>query len=545
MRNNKPIIFVLSILCLLLGGCIENDLPYPVIKGVIMEIETEAFHSATINKEAMEVSILVDDTIDLRTLPITRMEVNNEARIIPDSVACLDYRNFPDSGFQSIDYLPASANTRVNFTQNAFFTLQIYQDYTWKVTAAHNIRRQFQILDSNEKTIQVGQPIVDEKNRKVIIYVQKGTDLSNLIVKKMQIGSSIAVTHPEPQTIHDFRSPQLFEVTAFDQTDSWEIAVTHSSGSGLAIHPWARRAYIVGDGNENTKIDIKYRRKGDDSWDMVYSDEITHEEGSFTATLRHLKPSTVYEYEAVIGEEKYDLAEFTTEDVPQLPNSGFEDWSKPDKVWLVYGEGDNMFWDSGNWGSATLNKNVTNYDESSYHGGRRSAKLGSEYIVIRFAAGNMFAGEYIETDGTNGIIDFGRPFTARPTALKGWFKYKSTPITRDAPDENIADGQKGMPDQASIWIALGDWDAPVRIKTKKSERQLFDVNDEHIIAYQEMSVGETINDWTEFTLKLDYRSVTRIPRYILVTASASKYGDYFIGGEGSTLWIDDFELIYE
>ncbi|MDE6555420.1 MAG: PCMD domain-containing protein, partial [Duncaniella sp.] len=27
-------------------------------------------------------------------------------------------------------------------------------------------------------------------------------------------------------------------------------------------------------------------------------------------------------------------------------------------------------------------------------------------------------------------------------------------------------------------------------------------------------------------------------------ASASKAGDYFLGGEGSTLWIDDFELVY-
>ncbi|MDH6359236.1 PCMD domain-containing protein [Parabacteroides sp. PF5-9] len=542
---NKQIRLVFPVLLLLLGGCIENDLPYPVIKGVIQEIETEGFFSATINKETMEVSLLVDDTVDLRDLQITRLEVNEGALIIPDSIACLDYLNFPDSGFHSLSELPASVNTRVDFTKNVNFTLRIYQDYIWKITAAHHLQRQFQITDSEGKAIQIGQPIVDEQNKKVIIYVEKGVDLSKLIVKKMQIGSSIAVTSPNPLTVHDFRSPQFFDVTAFDQTDRWEIVVTHSSGSGLTLSPWARRAYIIGDANENMNIEIKYRRKGDEIWDMVYSDEITYEEGSFTACLRHLQPSTVYEYEATIGSEKYDLVEFTTEDTPQLPNSGFEEWYKPDKVWLAHAEEDEMYWDSGNWGSATLNKNVTNYDETTYHGGRRSAKLESEYLVIRFAAGNLFAGAYIETDGTNGIIDFGRPFTDRPTALKGWFKYKSTPITRDAPEENIVDAQKGMPDQASIWVALGDWDAPVRIKTKKSERQLFDPNDEHVIAYQEMSVGQTINEWTEFTLKLDYRSVTRIPKYLLVVASASKYGDYFIGGEGSTLWIDDFELIYE
>ena len=60
-----------------------------------------------------------------------------------------------------------------------------------------------------------------------------------------------------------------------------------------------------------------------------------------------------------------------------------------------------------------------------------------------------------------------------------------------------------------------------------------------------MIVGETVGDWTEFKLKLDYRSLTRKPTYIVVVASASKYGDYFTGGDGSTLWLDDLELIYE
>ena len=36
----------------------------------------------------------------------------------------------------------------------------------------------------------------------------------------------------------------------------------------------------------------------------------------------------------------------------------------------------------------------------------------------------------------------------------------------------------------------------------------------------------------------------RAPKYIIVVASASKYGDYFIGGVGSTLWLDEMELIY-
>ncbi len=51
-----------------------------------------------------------------------------------------------------------------------------------------------------------------------------------------------------------------------------------------------------------------------------------------------------------------------------------------------------------------------------------------------------------------------------------------------------------------------------------------------------------MNDFEPFTIELEYRDKTRIPNYILIVATASKYGDYFTGGEGSKLWIDEFEL---
>ena len=35
-----------------------------------------------------------------------------------------------------------------------------------------------------------------------------------------------------------------------------------------------------------------------------------------------------------------------------------------------------------------------------------------------------------------------------------------------------------------------------------------------------------------------------IPKYIIVVASSSKYGDYMEGGKGSTMWLDDLELVY-
>lgn len=539
---------LLSLACVL-TGCIENDIPYPVVKAEIQEIETNGFVSSSIDKAARSASILVDDTVDLRTLRITKFLVTEGTTIVPDSIACKDASLFPDSGFVSVDSLPATVNTEINLLSPATFVLRTYQEYPWQISAKRNIQRKFSLKAADGSDVQVGTPIVDEENRKVIIYVSKDTDLGNLKVQEMRLGSSIAKTVPLPETITDFRRARTFEVTAFDVTEIWSVSVVHYEGTGASLSVWAKRAYLTGVAKEGTTIDIQYRQKGEEIWDQVFDDEITfNEDGTFSAAMRHLVPATEYEYKATIGTQTYDVTGFTTDVAAQLPNSGFEDWWMNTKnIWFVYAEGDEKFWDTGNTGSALANKNVTVYDDSKPHGGKRSIKLASENVIIKFAAGNLFAGEYVKTDGTDGILDFGRPFTARPTTLKGWFKYACKPITHisDDQEDRFEDAQKGMNDKAHIYIALGDWTAPVRIQTKKAKRQLFDKNDQHIIAYQEMIVDKTVGDWTEFKLKLDYRSLTRKPTYIVVVASASKYGDYFTGGDGSTLWLDDFELIYE
>lgn len=545
--NDIKSILLLS-LCLLVG-CIENDVPYPVVRAEIKEIETNGFVSATIDKDARTAVVLVDDTVDLRTLRITKLVVTEGTTVVPDSLACADVRMFPDTGFVSVEGLPATANTQINMLSPANFLLKTYQDYPWQLSAKRNIQRKFVIKAADGSDVQVGSPIVDELNNRVMIYVDKAADLSNLQVQEMQLGSSVAITTPTPNTVKDFRRTQTFQVSAFDEEETWQVSVVHYDGTGLSVSAWAKRAYLTGAGKSGTKIDIQYRKKGEEVWDQIFDDEITfNADGTFSAVMRHLTPSTEYEYKGTVGTQKQDIATFTTGEATQLPNSGFEDWWMNTKnIWFVHGENEDMFWDTGNTGSSLANTNITVYDEAVVHGGKRAAKLGSKNVLIKFAAGNIFVGKYVQTDGTDGILDFGRPFTARPTTLKGWFKYTCKPITHvaDDPADRFADAEKGMNDKASIYIALGDWASPVRIQTKKSKRQLFDKNDPKIIAYQEMEVGQTVGEWTEFKLKLDYRSLTRKPTYIIVVASASKYGDYFTGGDGSTLWLDDLELVYE
>lgn len=113
---------------------------------------------------------------------------------------------------------------------------------------------------------------------------------------------------------------------------------------------------------------------------------------------------------------------FTTGEEATVPNMGFEDWHQDGKVICPWQEGDNRWWDTGNWGSTTLSEkdNITLSTEDIRTGstGKFAAILKSQKIVVKFAAGNLFIGEYKKTVGTNGILGFGRSFTSCPTRLK-------------------------------------------------------------------------------------------------------------------------------
>jgi hypothetical protein len=191
--------------------------------------------------------------------------------------------------------------------------------------------------------------------------------------------------------------------------------------------------------------------------------------------------------------------------------------------------------------------------EDTSTGGGRAAYLESKWIVIKFAAGNIFTGTYLKTDGTNGVLGFGRPFTAFPSKLTFDYKYMSMPM--DKVDESLSH-LKGRPDSCSIYIALwhvedneyeeyqGD-KYPLIIRTKPGKEQsLFSADDPRVIAYGQFTNGNTVNNWTSESITINYKNTELPPTHILVVASSSKYGDFFTGGVGSTLVLDNMKLIY-
>lgn len=307
---------------------------------------------------------------------------------------------------------------------------------------------------------------------------------------------------------------------------------------------------------------FRYRVKGEQEWTTVDADLSAN---SFGKEITGLTPGTTYEYQAMDGDQASSVTcEFTTETEFQPENAGFE-YTSGSVPTYIYGEGQSMWWDTGNHGSATLGalggKDVTTSDASVKHSGNQSLLLSSQFVGLgsigKFAAGNLFAGKYLKTDGTDGVLGWGRPCTSRPKALKLWVRYE--PGTVDNGGSHIANG---VTDQGIIYVAVGDWAGqaaegetwPFVVKTK--DQTLFTTekgtySGDGTIAYGEKIFTEAYKEGTnlkELTIELDYNNYggdQRKPTSIIIVASASRYGDYFEGSGASKMWLDDMELIYE
>jgi len=354
-----------------------------------------------------------------------------------------------------------------------------------------------------------------------------------------------------------------FNISATDANNKtssavFKLTISDAPLQTVEVNPtdvWATKATVCGsilkDNGETPALRI--RKTGTSDWTSLST---TVNGTSLSAVATGLEPGTSYQYQAFTPSyTSGTIMTFTTEDAAQLPNASFEDWQTDGKVRLIYGPGQSMFWDSGNKGSATLNKNVTDASTEKVHSGQYSAKLSSQFVGIagfgKFAAGNIFIGQFLNTDGTDGILGWGRPWSSRPTALKGYMHYTSVAVT-DAP--NGAPIAKGDPDVGIIYIAIldsqmdepyNDSTFPIIVKTK-DKKTLFSKDDPNVIAYGELVITEsTAGDaLVEFNIPLTYKRTDMKAANIAIVASASRYGDYFAGGSGSTLYIDDLQLVY-
>lgn len=535
---------------LLLSGCVENDLPYPTIVGEIEEFAVEGQTSIKINKAEGTIAVKVVDTIDLRNLRVEKLVVTEGMQVIPDSAACKSFTHFPDSGFISADSLPASANTRMDFSQPVSFLLRLYQDYTWRVTAESDITRKVEIEN------QLGTALIDVDTRNAIVYVDSTAQpsLRDVHIKTLQLGRSNAVITPDPQRITDFTRPRVFFVTSFGQTEEWTVSVAYppKGMSFTTLAPWAKHATLKGT-TRTGQVSAIYRElpavvsKAEGEWESVLASEIRiDEEGNFTLTFTHLKPATTYEFQVTVDGVSEEVKQFTTEAVQTVPNLSFDDWYKDGKSWYpnINLDPENYFWDTGNKGSNAVGEaNPTSPETADVIRGK-AARMESKTVAGVFAAGSFYTGAFNKVEGLNGAsLYFGRPFTGRPTALAGYYKYNCGTIDKAKdPYKDLI----GRPDTANIYMALfSGWSAPFLVNTNEGTFVDLTWNNDNLLAFGEIRQGQTIKEYTRFRIDLQYRDETTKPTYALIVASASVFGDYFTGSTSSVLLVDELELIYE
>ena len=342
---------------------------------------------------------------------------------------------------------------------------------------------------------------------------------------------------------------------------------------------WGSRFTAYADVDENeydqSKVYFEYRVAGSDA-EWTRSEAAARvSEGSYSAQITGLTGATEYEYRLVVtkaadgSEEIVDgTMTVTTEATPQVPNGSFETVSHDESgnYYSFYDPASSdpalqsKWWCSGHQGSTTVGSSyqITYPDASDKMDGAQSVCLESRYVIVKFAAGNLFCGHFGATIGTSGgTVFFGRPFTARPSAMRFWAKYSSGPVNRrasNAPDEI----QKGDYDRASLRIAIGTWDykkyggdanSPILVNTTDESTFVDYTTDASTIAFGEKilqgDAENSTNVWQQITIPLDYKTTTAYPTHIMIAFAASMYGDYFTGCDSSKLWIDKVELLYE
>lgn len=347
---------------------------------------------------------------------------------------------------------------------------------------------------------------------------------------------------------------------------------------------WATRATVHADvdaaESEGKTVQFAYSTNGGSTWS--YADGINDSEGTWKAELKGLAPATEYTYALMIdGQQIGDVMTFQTEQAPNLPNASFEYVSKVsgESYYKFYdpncgvAEGSYMFWGSGNGegkegvsGSADMGITITKIDTSDKIDGNQSVVAETSSMVGMLAAGNLFTGQFAGLVGTSGgKVNFGRPWTSRPSALKIWCKYE-TGLINILNNDNLGVSKSDY-DRAQVRVALGTWDykkyggtkdCPVHVNTTKPETLIDYYTDPSTIANGDViiyndgysinkgeKVSATTTGWIEYVIPIEYRNLNTYPTHIVVSCAASQYGDYFTGYDKTKLWIDAVELIYE
>ena len=226
--------------------------------------------------------------------------------------------------------------------------------------------------------------------------------------------------------------------------------------------------------------------------------------------------------------------------------------------------GNTIDWASGNAGFALTGKGTGGPDSfptCSTPDGKigKGVKLETRstgdfglQLKMPIAAGNLFMGYFDPMAALSNALKatkLGLPFEHVPTYLKGYFKYKAG----DTFEENgkPVTGKKDTWDIYAVFYEVTD---KVKMLDGTIVKENGTIEHPNLISVARISENQRIetDEWTEFYLpftslpgkKINEEKLKAVGYNVSMVFSSSKDGNLFKGAVGSTLYIDEVELIY-
>ena len=258
----------------------------------------------------------------------------------------------------------------------------------------------------------------------------------------------------------------------------------------------------------------------------------------YTFTFILSEPKTRYSFEHFEKTGRYyDFYELeVTPNAATGQNDTIKDyWASGNKAFLI-----------GTSDPATFPTSVeeTGVIGSAVHLETKSAGTWGAALKMPIAAGNLFLGTFnnsVALKTPRKATQFGVPFSRKPLRLKGWYKYTPGAKVTDASNKEVT----GRADSLDIYAVF--YESPLPDKPHLDGDNV--LTDESIVALARLDDKSAKEQFTQFNIPFVYRKEIDAeklanPEYNLtIVFSSSIDGAYFIGAAGSTLIVDEVELI--
>lgn len=458
--------------------------------------------------------------------------------------------------------------------QKLTITAEDGSDVEWTVSADYPKSSAAEILsfelDGLAATIA---PVIDAEKRTISFEVAYGTDLSEVFFKASVSEAATLTTN----SVNLSEGKAKVVVTAEDgSTQEWMIAATVAAPPVVKTAPRIRSMKIAG---QPAVVDSV--KEGDKWVHWVHYDNMTFLADLSNVAVSDIELSAGATIDAMVDGGSYDLAygkkvvvtnsagdtqEYEVRAGYQYPNSSFDSWS-----------GNNASnWTNGN--TAGFNMTTPTSDKS----GAKLTSLNAKILGIgQFASGNIFTGYFNPksigatkmmkyADG-NELIDFGKPFGARPRYVEFDVMYN------------------GLKDSCDIYVVLENR----TLKTNEGKNQYRTSSDVNTLVASAWYRAPTVDSnedpdvvsitaagrsgYTTIRMKLEYgvpkqgspiynskaldpkiiepdgidnhMVTTESPEefavtHIRVALASSSLGNVYKGTVNATLYVDEMRLIY-